>query len=176
MANKYNLNDVLYKDYIKCKSTLKSTSLDDRNSSAAYYLCDDEKLDVFDFDSIKDMVDEKSKSPDAIYIKDKNIYVIEFKNQNPCNISCFSLKEKFKFSVDFFNSIIKNLKDYTFIVCLVYKNQSKVKDSQRYRHRVQKNACCNLHDANKNDYNNFFSNIITQDVNYYKTNFKELRC
>ena len=176
MASKYNLKDILEKKYLSCKSSLKLTSLDDNHLKIEYYLCNDEKLNVFDFDEIKDIVDENSKSPDAIYIKNKDIYVVEFKNQDPCNISCTSLKEKFKFSVDFFNALITNLKDYTFIVCLVYKNQSSTKESQRYKQRAQKNACCNLHDANKNDYNNFFSHIITQDVNYYKTNFKELAC
>ena len=176
MASKYNLKDILEEKYAGSKSSLKLTSLDDNHPGVEDYLCDDTKLDVFDFDDIKDMVDESSKSPDAIYIKDKNIYVVEFKNQDPCNIKCPSLKEKFKFSVDFFKLLISNFQDYTFIVCLVYKNQSSGKESQRYRQRAQKNACCNLHDTNKNDYNNFFSNFITQDVNFYKTNFKELAC
>ena len=176
MANKYNLNDVLYKEYIECKSTLKSTSLDDRNPSVKYYLCEDEKLDVFDFDDIKDIVDKKSKSPDAIYIDNNNFYIIEFKNQDPCDISCKELREKFTFAINFFKNTVTNIGDYNFIICLVYKNQIESKNTQRYKQGIGKKACCTLEDANKNEYNNFYKHIITKDVNFYKNNFKELAC
>ncbi len=98
MVNKYNLKDILEDSYSDCKSTLELSSLDDRNQEMQFYLCGDRKLEVFNFDLIKDKVDKKSKSPDAIYVRGKNYY------------------------------------------------------------------------------DNFFSHIITQDVNFYKTNFKELKC
>jgi len=94
MVNKYNLESILNNEYIDCKSTLNLTSLDDRTSNVEYYLCEDKKLDVFDFDKIKNNIDKDSKSPDA----------------------------------------------------------------------------------NKNEYNNFYSHIITKNVNFYKNNFKELKC
>lgn len=176
MANKYNLKDILEDLYSDCKSTLKLSSLDDRNHSIEDYLCSDTKLEVFDFDLIKNKVDKKCKSPDAIYARDKNYYIVEFKNQNPCDMNCADLKEKFTFSIDFFRKSIKNVEDYKFIICLVYKNQGKHKQSQRYRQGLKKVACCTLDDMNKNEYNSFYSHIITQDINFYKTNFKELMC
>lgn len=180
MVNKYNLKDVLCNNYSSCKSTLKLSSLDDRDLNTKYYLCDDEELKVFDFDLIKEIVNKSRKSPDAIYIRDKNIYIVEFKNQDPCNIDCRDLQEKFGFSIDFFKDLVKNIQDYKFIICLVYKNQGKNKESQRYRQRyksgTKKVSCCTLDDINKNEYNNFYSHIITQDTNFYKTNFKELKC
>ena len=176
MGNKYNLKDILQDSYSDCKSTLELSSLDDRNQDEESYLCSDSKLEIFDFDLIKDKVDKTSRSPDAIYIREKDYYIVEFKNQNPCDMNCIELKEKFNFSINFFRNSIKNLEDYRFIICLVYKNQGKHKQSQRYKQGLKKVACCTLDDINKNDYNNFYSHIVTQDVNYYKTNFKELQC
>jgi len=176
MASKYNLTSILEERYNSCKSTLKITSLDDRNSSMKYYLCTDTKLDVFDFDDIKDIVDKDSKSPDAIYIRDKNFYIVEFKNQDPCDINCNDLRKKFSFAIDFFMNIVGNIKDYNFIICVVYKNQGEHKNTQRYKQSIGKKACCTLEDTNKNEYNNFYQSIITKDVNFYKNNFKELRC
>jgi len=176
MVNKYNLKSILDTKYVDSKSTLKLTSLDDRNPTVKYYLCDDEKLDIFDFDDIKDMVDENKKSPDAIYIRDKDFYIVEFKNQTPCDIDCSDLREKFTFAIDFFRSTVENIKDYNFIICLVHKNQGEHKNTQRYKQGIGKKACCVLEDTNKNEYNNFYKNIITKDVNFYKKNFKELKC
>ncbi len=176
MGYKYNLESILYTDYLDCKSTLKTTSLDDRNTSTNYYLCNDDKLEVFDFDDIKDKINKDSKSPDAIYIRDKSLYIVEFKNQDPCAIDCEDLREKFTFAIDFFTNTIQNINDYNFIICLVYKNQGEHKHSQRYKQGIGNKACCTLEDANKNEYNNFYSHIITKDVNFYKNNFKELKC
>jgi len=176
MGNKYNLKDILESDYSDCKSSLKRSSLDDRDSNVVHYLCADEKLEVFDFDLIKDKVASEQKSPDAIYIKAKKIYIVEFKNQNPCDINCKDLQEKFQFAVEFFTNLIKNILDYQFIICLAYKNQGQHKQSQRYKQGLRKVACCNLDDANKNDYHRFYSHVITQDINFYKNNFKELAC
>jgi hypothetical protein len=176
MGSKYNLKGMLENSYNDCKSTLKLTSLDDRDRQTTYYLCNDEKLDVFDFDKIKNKVGKENKSPDAIYIREKNIYIVEFKNQNPCDINCGDLKEKFGFAMFFFKKSVKNIQDYKFIVCLVYKDQGSHKQSQRYRQNIGKRACCMLEDTNKNEYANFYDFIITQDVDFYKTNFKELKC
>jgi len=177
MANKYNLQNILEENHYECKSTLKITSLDDRDTTLKdYYLCDDEELAVFDFDLIKDKIDTNNKSPDAIYIRDNNFYIVEFKNQNPSDIDCKDLREKFIFARKFFNDTINNIKDYNFIICLVYKNQGQHKHSQRYKQGIGNKACCVLDDANKNEYNSFYSHIITKDVNFYKNNFKELKC
>ncbi|MEA2028983.1 MAG: hypothetical protein U9N49_08405 [Campylobacterota bacterium] len=176
MGNKYNLKDILESGYGDCKSSLKLSSLDDRDKNVVNYLCEDEKLEVFDFDLIKDKIAIGKKSPDAIYMREKNIYIIEFKNQNPCDINCKDLQEKFQFAVEFFKNTIKNILDYQFIICLVYKNQGQHKQSQRYKQGLKKTACCTLDDENKNSYNNFYSHIVTQDTNFYKNNFKELTC
>ncbi len=164
MASKYNLKDILEDLHSDCKSTLKLTSLDDRSSDIEYYLCDDEKLNIFDFDEIKEKIDKDSKSPDAIYIRDKNFYIIEFKNQDPCDINSKDLKEKFTFAINFFKNTIMNIKDYKFIICLVYKNQGQHKNTQRYKQGIGKRACCTLDDTNKNEYNSFYNYIITKII------------
>jgi len=176
MVSKYNLSDILKIKYNNCKSSLKLASLDDRNLTVKDYLCNDEQLDVFDFDDIKNIVDRDSKSPDAIYIRNENFYIVEFKNQDPCDINCNDLREKFIFAMNFFSNLVRNIEDYNFIICIVYKNQGEHKNTQRYKQGIGKKACCTLEDTNKNEYNNFYKNIITKDVNFYKNNFKELTC
>jgi hypothetical protein len=178
MANKYSIKELLKQNFNNCISTLKESSLDDRTSTANIYLCNNTTLEIFDFDNIKDNVyPDGYKSPDAIYIRNKDIFIIEFKNQNPCDIDSADLKEKFKTSVDFFSSTFNHLlRDYKFIFCLVYKNQSIHKENQRYRQGLQNQKCCSLSDINKNKYNSFYSDIITKDINFYKKNFSELKC
>jgi hypothetical protein len=177
MPNKYNLKELLKQKFGNCISTLKESSLDDRDDVTKSYLCEDTNLEIFDFDDIKNVTYQKGyKSPDAIYIRDKNVFVIEFKNQNPCDIDSSQLKEKFDTSVDFFNKEFSRLKDYRFIFCLVYKNQTVPKENQRYKQALQHQKCCSLSDINKNNHNSFYSNIITKDVNFYKKEFKQLQC
>ncbi len=179
MPNKYNLYDILKNQYKKTISTLKATSLDDRKRNKQTFFCQDDSLEVFYFDKIKDIVYKNQKaykSPDAIYIKKKNVFIIEFKNQNPCDIDSSAMKEKLGMPVDFFTKQIPNLKDYIFVFCLVYKEQSQSKISQRYKQGLQIKACCDLEDENINNLNNFYNTIITKDIEYYKNNFSQLKC
>jgi hypothetical protein len=175
----YNLEKIIQKQYPYSLSSLKETSLDDRTITFDYYLCNNKTLKVFDFDKIKDKVYQNLKgykSPDTIYIKNKKVYIIEFKNQNPCDIDSQDLKDKFKMSVDFFINQIKYSSDYEFIFCLVYKKQSQSKENQRYKQGLQNQVCCSLDDLNRNSCNLFYKNIITKDITFYKKNFNELKC
>lgn len=176
MANKYNLYNKLSDTFKNTYSTLEETSFDDENKCN---LCNDKNLKVFDFDKIKDMEyrgKKGYKSPDAIYIRNKEVFIIEFKNQNPCNIDSQDLKDKLTTSVNFFREKYKCSNDYTFTFCLVYKNQGKNKATQRYKHQVQDKKCCGLDDENKNEHNSFYKHIITKDIAYYKKEFSELKC
>ena len=85
--NKYSLRDFLYEKFSSYISTLKDTSFDSENS---IYLCNDTSTsNVYDFDKyVKSNFDTSRlpSSPDAIYLGNKKLYFIEFKNQIPSDV------------------------------------------------------------------------------------------
>ena len=175
--NKYNLKEFLETKLKKYISTFKATSYDDSNDR---YLCSDETtINVYDFDSyIKDNYD-KSKlpsSPDAIYLGNKKLYFVEFKYQKVSNIDSKEIKSKFKKGTKILNNMLKNFipRDNVFIFCVVYENQKRSKFfNSRY---IEANSIkFGLEELNK-EFDNFYDEIITQDVDFYKSNFINLAC
>jgi len=162
------------KDY---KSTLKLTSYDKVHQE---YLCRDNQLEVFNFDKYIDNVvyrgQDNPHSPDAIYLGINKIYFIEFKNSPYSNIKEKKIKKKFLNGVNEIKKILHNCnyEHINFIFCVVYKNQKK---SPYFNpSSIESNIVkFGLNTENKK-LDNFYNYIITQDVNYYKDNFKQLKC
>ncbi len=63
---------------------------------------------------------------------------------------------------------IQNLNDYQFIFCIVYKKTERAIFSERFKN-------FGLQDINK-ELNYFYDKIITKDIEYYKKEFKQLKC
>lgn len=175
--NKYSLKEFLEKKLEKYSSTLKNTSFDDTNER---YLCTDESTkNVYDFDEYIEENFDKSKlpaSPDAIFIGDKKLYFIEFKYQRASCIDSKEIKSKFEKGTTILKGILENFlpKDNQFIFCVVFENQQKSRffDS---RHIESNSIKFGLQELNK-EYGNFYDEIITRDVNFYKENFHSLVC
>ena len=175
--SKYNLKEFLENKLKKYQSTFKNTSYDDTNNR---YLCNDETtLNVYDFDKyIKENFD-KSKlpsSPDAIYLENKRFYFVEFKYQKASYIEPKEIKSKFEKGTNILKDMLKKFtpKDNIFIFCVVFENQKR----SRYfdsRHIETSSIKFGLDELNKN-LGSFYDNIITQDINFYKNNFKKLAC
>ena len=93
--NKYKLEDFLKDVLAKHQSTFKVTSYDIKNN---HYLCSDTVTNpVFDFDSYVEANFEHRKlpaSPDAIYIGDKKLYFVEFKNQKAKSLNIPIISEE----------------------------------------------------------------------------------
>lgn len=175
--NDYSLVGFLHQELAGCQSSLKETSYDDRNKE---YLCMDKTLsDVYDFDRYIDKITDrkvkKPASPDAIYIGDKKLYFIEFKNQFRGSINTKKIKEKFNRGTQVLIELLQDFKprDCKYIFCVVFK-------AEQSRHQYQKYLSSRvvhfeLEQLNE-ELSGFYDKVITQDVNYYINSFKELAC
>lgn len=129
--------------YSKHKTTFKETSYDDDNEVS---LCKDETQKVINFDEIiaeKFPDPQKSgrpKSFDAVYIYDRQIYCIEFKNQKYSDIASSDIREKFESGREELDAILQEIhiqkKDYDFIYCVCYKEC--IEPRERYKCGIAK--------------------------------------
>lgn len=157
-------------------STLKETSYDDKNDK---YLCQDNIQIVYDFDKItKERYPTKQPSSyDSLFIVDKKIYCIEFKNQKYSDIDREIIRKKLINGKDILdkifeeNNIAEN--EYKFIYCVAYKNSAT-----KWRRGITKNTI----QFDLEEYQGkYFDEIYTNDVQFftheYKKHFKkELQC
>lgn len=159
------------------KSTFKETSLDDRGGQTKNYLCQDTTTEVFDFDKyVLDKIGHPlPASPDAIYIGNNKIYFVEFKNQPLKNINEDNIKNKFNSGTQVLKDLLKDFlpSEIEFLFCVVY---------QPTHHKyfnpmpiISNTTRFGLKNENNNN-GSFYSEIITQDVDFYKKNFGQLNC
>ena len=177
MMDSENIKEYLSNILNNCKSTFKDTSLDDRGGRTQNYLCQDNKTQVFDFDKyVRENIDiPLPASPDAVYLGNQKFYFVEFKNSPIFNINDVNIKNKFNSGT----SILKNLlndylpSDIKFIFCVVYKSPQASYFNPMH---IESNIIRFGLDKENINQNNFYSNIITEDVEFYKNEFKQLQC
>lgn len=175
--NKYCIKEFLADTLKNHVSTLKETSFDKTNGE---YLCEDEKLEViYDFDSyVRQNFDQEllPASPDAIYIGNKKLYFIEFKNQIPTDIDKSQMKRKFESGTKILmERLLESFspKDVEYVFCVVYKKpRAKYFNPYAIESNIPKFGL-----KEKNDeLGNFYSKIITEPVEFYKEEFTQLDC
>lgn len=174
--NKYNIKEFLHETLKNHLSSLHKTSFDSDNQE---YLCNDKTTaNVYDFDSY---VASKSSgiklpaSPDAILVGDKKLYFIEFKNQIPSKIDKENMRNKFKAGTAILKDLLKDFtpKDVKFVFCIVHKSEYKRFFNSSYIEALP--ARFGLEEENKKS-DNFYSEIIGENIDYYKNKFKQLKC
>jgi hypothetical protein len=172
-----NIKSYLQQIFSSYTQTLNNTSYDKMNN---VYLCADKTLQpVYNFDEyVKDNNGNNSlpASPDAIYLGKNKFYFIEFKNSPIGNIKSDNIKNKFNSGTKILKRILKDYlpqNDFKFIFCVVYK---PIKTKYfNYNHIESNIVRFGLPEENKiND--NFYNEIITENVIFYKNNFKILTC
>jgi len=159
-------------------STLKETSFDKNNQ---VYLCNDEIQKVYDFDEIiKKLYPLKQPaSYDALVIDNKNIYCIEFKNQkaNIIKKDSAQIQKKLLNGKEALKNIFlqynMGIKDYNFIYCVAYKN-----NTDKWRRKIERNRIQFGLEEYKGKY---FDEIYTNDIQFFtneykKYFYKELKC
>ena len=155
-------------------STFKETSLDTDNN---VYLCQDESIDVINFDTIiENKYPDSNKRPqsfDSIYLdKDSNtIYLIEFKNQKKPDkeeVEGKLIDGKKEFIL-LLNDLNISTTNYKFIFCLVY-NKFKPKH-ERHKRGLFKSVTFEF--LYKYKENKFIDDIFTEDVNFFTKQFKK---
>ena len=175
--NRYSLQEHLDTQLGSHKSTLKATSLDITNNE---HLCQDETLcPVYDFDAyVKAMCpNPRPASPDAIYIGQKNLYCIEFKNQKPGDIDRDTIEQKFTSGTSILKKLLESFsaKDCEYRFCLVHKSmdQPRHMDSRHIQSRVDWGY---LHDMNNRKLGSFYTEIVVEPLEFYVREFKALKC
>lgn len=174
--NKFNIIDFLNSKLYRHCTTLKKSSYDVANKE---YLCSDEKTaNVFCFDSYVEKNYHAARlpaSPDAIVLGHKKLYFVEFKNQLPRDIDAQNMKDKFEKGTEILKELLQDFspRDIKYIFCVVHKKQrARFFNSSHIQSNVARFGL-----AEKNvELDGFYSNILTEDVEYYKTTFNKLSC
>lgn len=174
--NKYSLRQHLAQELGRHVSTFKKTSLDDANN---VHLCSDETTaEVYDFDAyVRARGDDPiPASPDAIHAGHKDLYFVEFKNQRIRDIDTAQMKRKFAAGTEILKELLKDFspKDCRYHFCVVLKNQPR----SRYmdpRHIEQNVVRFGLDELN-NELGGFYDHVVTESLDFYVQNFKELKC
>lgn len=176
-ANKYKLEEFLQQQLESYQSTLKETSWVKHNKE---YLCSDETTQpVYDFDKYVEILfggNDLPASPDAIYIGEKQLYFVEFKNQKISDIHQEGLENKFIKGTKILNDMLKEFiaRDCQYFFCVVHKSPIKPRffDS---KHIQESTLRSKLEELNK-QHKNFYDKIFVNDVDFYKKEFTVLRC
>jgi len=171
-----------FRKYTKYISTFKKTSFDSDNKE---YLCYDETQNVIDFDKI---IEEKypdsnirPKSFDAIYIHNRYVFCVEFKNQKFSQINNKDIQKKLvdgkEELTDIFASLNIPVREYNFIYCVAYKKTLEPLD--RYKCGVAKGSIQFGLEQYKT--RGFVKDVFTNNVDFFTQQFikqlnKELEC
>lgn len=176
--NKYCIQDFcndLLKDNV---STLKETSYDCSHNE---HLCNDEVTEnVYNFDGYVACNFDATTlpaSPDAIVVGNKKLYFVEFKNQTPPNIDNRNIKNKFISGTGILKNILEEFKptDIELVFCLVHKEHNVGNAHFDYSHITSMSDRFSLEKLNK-DMDSFYDHIIAGSVDFYKSQFFDLRC
>ncbi|MBN2964248.1 hypothetical protein JWV37_05620 [Sulfurospirillum sp. T05] len=165
---------VFIRSYSSFQSTFRKTSFDDAHSIS---LCADERQEVIDYDRI---IEEKypnsnmrPKSFDALYVKDSDIYCIEFKNQKPSDIGNTEIKEKLEEGKRELDGLLSTLNiqknNYNFIYCVCYKDCVEPRD--RYKCGVAKGAI--QFDLKQYKEQNIVKEVFTNNVAFFTKQFQK---
>lgn len=174
--NKYNLKEYLYSELAEHVSSFKETSYDQENDE---FLCKDTVTpNVYDFDKYveKHFRRQQPASPDAIHLGKKRLYFVEFKNQRPSKIDNAEIRRKFTRGTQILQEMLREFtpRDWQRTFCVVFKTDTRpgLFDS---RHFEKSRVRFNLDGLNA-DLGNFYDNILTEDINFYSVQFRQLAC
>ncbi|HGN1555831.1 TPA: hypothetical protein ACKRMY_006009 [Pseudomonas aeruginosa] len=175
--NKYNLKEFLQSELADHASSFKETSYDNENGE---YLCKDTATpDVYDFDRYIEKQfhgQQLPASPDAIHLGKKQLYFVEFKNQRLSNIDNAGIGRKFTRGTEILQGMLSDFtpRDWQRTFCVVFKKDSRPVffDS---RHFEKSKVRFNL-DGLNSELGNFYDKILTEDINFYSEQFRQLKC
>lgn len=175
--NKYSLKEHLADKLQEFSSTFKATSYDEKNDK---YLCHDESCQpVYDFDAyVKKRCDSPTPaSPDAIYLGEKDLYFVEFKNQKAGDVDAEQMQRKFTAGTEILQRQLLTdfkAKDCRFHFCVVVKNPPKPRYMD-YRHLDKIKVRYGLEELNKKN-GGFYDHIVTESLEFYRKKFSALHC
>ena len=162
------------REYSSYKSSFKETSLDDNNN---IYLCNDTSQEVINFDKLIENLYPNSnirpKSFDAIFIYEKLIFLVEFKNQKPSKIDNKEVQKKLEDGkielLKLFTQLNIQKNDYNFIYCVAYKECKE--PTSRYKCGVEKGKT--QFGLEKFIESSFVKKVYTENVSFFTKEFKK---
>lgn len=175
--NKYNLKEFLQYELADHVSSFKETSYDKENDE---YLCKDAATpDVYDFDRYiekKFRGQQRPASPDVIHLGTKQLYFVEFKNQRPSRIDNTEIGRKFTRGTQILQGMLRNFtpRDWQRTFCVVFKADPRPAFFDG-RHFEKSRVRFNL-DSLNDELGNFYDKILTEDIDFYSGQFKQLEC
>ncbi len=172
--NRYSLKQHLAQELGPFSSTFKDTSFDSANKK---YLCNDEVTGgVYDFDAYVRArgMSPIPASPDAIYTGSKDLYFVEFKNQSAPDTA--QMQRKFERGTEILKELLQDFsaKDCRYHFCVVMKNLSKPRFMDS-RHIEQNVVRFGLNELNQK-LGGFYDHVVTESLDFYLKEFKELQC
>lgn len=137
-------NDLKSKGY---ESTLRELSWSRKTGSQERVTFCNSNLPAFNFDQFKEdycrNLRQRDKSSfDALVLRDRRIYCVEFKNQKPRDIDNQEVRDKYKDGVELLSNLFEshrvNPLEYEFFYCVVFRDYPEDK-SYRKRDRLNSN-------------------------------------
>lgn len=174
--NKYSLKAHLAQELGPFVSTFKATSFDETNGE---HLCRDETTaEVYDFDAYVRNRGENPipASPDAIHTGSKDLYFVEFKNQRISDIDKTQMQRKFEAGTKILKELLQDFssRDCRYHFCVVMKNQPRSRFMD-FRHIEQNAIRFGLDELNEK-LGGFYDHVVTESLDFYVKEFKELTC
>ncbi|WP_232305145.1 hypothetical protein, partial [Castellaniella caeni] len=115
-------------------------------------------------------------SPDAIHLGKKQLYFVEFKNQFPSKIDNDAIRRKFKQGTKILQDMLVDFapRDWQRLFCVAFKpnNRPTYFDS---RHFEESKVRFNLDDLNA-ELGHFYDKVLTEDIDFYSRQFRQLKC
>ena len=161
-------NYIIKSKYPQSLNSLKATSYDKENK---IYMCQS-NMQVVDFDELTFQLypTKQPASYDALLVEEsiKNIFCIEFKNQNTSNIDNTQLHRKVKDSDNtlqkFCSSNNINKNNYKHKLCIVYKQDTSKPKYRRFKENI-------IHFGLKVYEGRYFSKVLTNDISFFTNEF-----
>jgi len=168
MARLHDILDVNFKDDF---DTLKNTSYDKENN---LYMCQSQ-MKVVDFDNLtNNMYPQKQPSSyDALWTDEdlKNIYCVEFKNQNKSSVKNQNIQKKAKDGKETLKNICNKyaiaIDDYTIVYCVVHKSNP---NKREYRTRYDDSS---VHYGLQKYIGVYFDEVRTNNIDYFTNQFSK---
>lgn len=179
--NKHDIRDFLSQHLAEFRSTLKATSLDKQNE---VHLCDNSSFaPVYNFDRYIQEHHQGVKhpaSPDAICVGEKQLYFVEFKNQQLNDINKLNIKNKFEQGTTILKSLLADFRprDCKRFFYVVHARSTSRQNPRRFnagRHIEATTLRWHLEQLNT-ELGGFYDGVKVADADEFIESHDELSC
>jgi hypothetical protein len=145
------------------KKSLKIISFDKRNNE---YMCNDDENFYCSFDDLvkAEYPLKQPASPDTLMFKNETIYMVEFKNQKPCDIDKKNIHDKLEKGKEVLSELCAQcnipIAYHKIVFCVIHKN-----DKSKWRQGIEKKT---IQFGLEKYKGHLFDDILTNDIDWFK--------